>query len=96
MNYKNHYKIGFTEVSHRGKTLATSLNAKSFDNFTISMNDMPYEVGYIPNGYEHRPDLISDLFYNTVSMDWLICMFNNIKDPFQELNVGDRILIPQI
>jgi hypothetical protein len=40
--------------------------------------------------------LISNLFYDTTSYDWLILMFNNIKDPFQELNVDDRILIPNL
>lgn len=54
------------------------------------------DVGYIPAGYEHRPDLISNLFYDTVTKDWLIMMFNNIKDPFQELNVGDRVLLPKV
>ena len=24
-------------------------------------------------------------------LDWMICWVNNINDPFQQLNVGDRI-----
>jgi len=96
MKYKNHYNIGYKEVVHRGKRLATSFNSKDFDTFMDSIQFKEVEVGFIPTGYEHRPDLISDLYYNTVSMDWLICMANNIKDPFQGLNVGDRILIPII
>ena len=95
MNYINHYKISNTVVDHRGKTVITSLNSK-LDEFMRNLENKEVEVGYIPAGYEHRPDLISNLFYNTVTYDWMILMFNNIKDPFQELNVGDRILLPKI
>lgn len=95
MNYINHYKISNTVVNHRGKTVITSLNSK-LDEFIRNLENKEVEVGYIPAGYEHRPDLISNLFYNTVTYDWMILMFNNIKDPFQELNVGDRILLPKI
>lgn len=95
MNYINHYKISNTVVDHKGKTVVTSLNSK-LDEFIKNLENREIEVGYIPAGYEHRPDLISNLFYNTVTYDWMILMFNNIKDPFQELNVGDRILLPKI
>lgn len=95
MKYINHYTFAVDFKDHKNKVIATSLNT-DFDNFIINMNDTEYEVAYIVDGYQHRPDLISDLFYNTVTNDWMIMMFNNIKDPFQELNVGDRILIPKI
>jgi glutathionyl-hydroquinone reductase len=95
MDYINHYKISNTVVNHRGKTVITSLNSK-LDEFINSLRFKEIEVGYIPAGYEHRPDLISNLFYDTVTYDWMILMFNNIKDPFQELNVGDRILLPKL
>ena len=95
MNYINHYKVGVTQVNHKGKTLVTSLNTE-LSEYLTSLQSVDVDVGYIPAGYEHRPDLISDLFYDTVTKDWLILMFNNIKDPFQELNIGDRILLPKI
>ena len=95
MEYINHYKVGVNQVVHRGKTLATSHNT-DLPNYLTSLESVEVDVGYIPAGYEHRPDLISDLFYDTVTKDWLILMFNNIKDPFQELNIGDRILLPKI
>lgn len=95
MRYINHYTVGSIQAEHKGKLITTSLNAGLEDYFK-GLESIEIEVGYIPVGYEHRPDLISDLFYNTVTKDWLIMMFNNIKDPFQELNVGDRILLPKI
>lgn len=95
MNYVNHYKLGNSSATHRGKIIKTSLNSP-FENFLQTMPAYSYEIGYVPAGYEHRPDLISNLFYDTPTNDWLIMMYNNISDPFQGLNVGDRVLIPKL
>ena len=95
MNYINHYKIGANIVKHKSKSIATSLNTQ-FDSYMSIIQKGKFEVAYIQAGYEHRPDLLSELFYSTVTYDWLIVMANNIKDPFQELNAGDRILIPRV
>lgn len=94
-NYSNQYSIGHTKVFHKNKVIATSLNSNSFENYYVEMNNKSYDVGYIPAGYEHRPDLISFLFYGTPTNDWLICYINNIDDPFNKLNVGDKILLPR-
>lgn len=95
MNYNNHYSVDFNEVIHRDKKLVTSLNS-GFEQYASDLRSKTYQVIKIIPGYEHRPDLISTIFYNTAKYDWLIMLFNNIKDPFQELNVGDTILIPNI
>ena len=92
--YNNHLSFGFSNVRHKGKELVTSFGSDSFEFNYVNINKMPFSVGYIPAGYEHRADLISNLFYNTPTLDWFLCFFNNIKDPFNQLNVGDRILIP--
>ena len=95
MRYINHYTVGLTQVEHRGKLITASLHT-GVNEYLMNLEKVEIDVGYIPAGYEHRPDLISNLFYNTVTKDWLIIMFNNIKDPFQELNIGDRVLLPRI
>jgi hypothetical protein len=82
-------------VVHKDKKLVKA-DSEAIYNFLESINLEKVEVVYIPAGYEHRPDLISQYFYNTVKNDWIIMMYNNISDPFQQLNVGDRLLIPQI
>jgi hypothetical protein len=82
-------------VVHKDKKLVKA-DSEAIYNFLESINLEKVEVVYIPAGYEHRPDLISEYFYNTVKNDWIIMMYNNISDPFQQLNVGDRLLIPQI
>ena len=37
---------------------------------------------------------ISYKHYNTIELWWLICKFNNVKDPFEELKAGTYIKIP--
>jgi hypothetical protein len=93
VSYKNHLKIGSTTVRHKGQLAVCSLNSLEFRNFIKSLDNQTYQVGTIPPGYEHRADKISNLFYETPDLDWLICWSNNISDPFQQLNVGDRVKI---
>lgn len=93
LSYRNHLKAGHVTIKHKNKTVVTSLNSVDFRNFIDSLRDVNYLTGTIPPGYEHRADKISNLFYETPELDWLICWTNNISDPFQQLNVGDRIRI---
>ena len=93
MTYKNHLKAGYTDILHKGKRVATSLNSSEFKTFIKSLDETSYLVGTIPPGFEHRADKISELFYETPELDWLICWTNNVSDPFQQLNIGDRIRI---
>ncbi len=94
MKYINQYSVGSEIVTHKGKKLTVGRSA-SISSLLDSL--LPgCRLGTIPAGYEHRPDLISNLFYGTVTNDWILVMINNIKDPFQQLNVGDSILIPTL
>lgn len=95
MRYINHYNLGNFQVVHKFKNITVS-ESVSVSDFIDQLSVNGYTVGKIPPGYEHRPDLISDLFYGTVTKDWVIVMFNKIKDPFQQLNAGDEILIPNL
>ena len=49
---------------------------------------LPQEVG--------RPDIIAYKHYADVNLWWVICMVNDIKDPFLEMKSGDTVLIPDI
>ena len=94
---KGHYELGYGEVFHRNKPTVTSTVSREA-NIALSnlIHTFDFEVAYIPVGYEHRPDLISDLFYDSPKNDWLIMLFNNVEDPFEGLNVGDKILLPKM
>lgn len=93
MTYSNHLRMGYVETIHKNKKVVSSLNSIEFKRFITSLEDSNFRVGTIPPGFEHRADKISDLFYDTPELDWLVCWVNNVSDPFQQLNVGDRIKI---
>jgi len=94
---KGPYELDYKQVKHKHATVTTIVNTPYFDNFILNM-DQPqdYEVGYIPLGYEHRPDLISNLFYGTPKNWWLLMLVNNITDPFEGFKINERILIPKV
>lgn len=97
MNYKNHLSAGYSKVRHKGKKqLATSLFSLEFRDTLESLTSVEAEIGTIPPGFEHRADKIAELFYGAPELDWLVCWTNNVSDPFQQLNVGDRIVIFKI
>ena len=73
--------------------MVTSLNSKDFRSSLESILSRPKSVGIIPPGFEHRADLIAELFYGSPTLDWVVLWVNKISDPFQQLNSGDRITI---
>ena len=42
----------------------------------------------------NRPDLISYRNYGTVGYWWVICLVNSIQNPFEDIEIGDIIKIP--
>lgn len=93
MGYNNHLSIGVRDASFKGKRVASSINSATFEATLSNLDSLPRSVGVIPPGFEHRADLIADLFYGTPTFDWIILWVNDISDPFQQLNVGDRVTI---
>jgi len=94
---KNRYFVGSEVINHKGKNIVTTVTSPAHENYLVTLGSRyNYDVGYIPIGYEHRPDLISNLFYDTPSLWWLILQVNNLDDPFEGLNTGDRIVIPKL
>lgn len=96
MNYFNHLKIGSNEYTHKNKKVVSSINSFEIETYLNNLQNFEYEIAIIPAGFEHRADLISNVFYNTPTLDWLICWANNIDDPFQKLNAGDELKIPKL
>ena len=48
----------------------------------------------IPLTEAHRPDKISQRFYSTPHLSWVICMANGLKDPLKDFYAGRSIVIP--
>ena len=91
------YVLGSNTVKHRGVLTTTIVNTPEYESFLIDpLGSYEYEVGYVPAGYEHRPDLISNVFYGTPKNWWLLMLVNSINDPFEGFKQNDRILIPKL
>ena len=94
---KGPYALDSNTVTHRNAKVKTIYNAPAYDKLIRNLEDAyNYEVGYVPLGYEHRPDLISNVFYGTPAYWWLLMLVNSISDPSEGFKVADRILIPNV
>lgn len=95
---KGPYSFGETIIKHKGVYVNTVINNKDFEALIekLQKNNFTYETGYVPEGYIHRPDAISNIFYNTPKYWWLLMLANNINDPFEGFYLNQKIIIPTI
>lgn len=61
------------------------------DEIDESPNDRYFEV---TGEFEHRPDLISLMYYGTEQLYWVIAFANAMTEPFAQTKVGLRLRIP--
>ena len=95
LNTKSFYSIGSELYKFNNKEVRSIVGNDDADDFMENRGEMySFKIGWVPPGYEHRPDLISSVYYGTTTFWWMILLFNNITDPFEGLNIGDRILVP--
>lgn len=87
-----HYSLGFSEYRHRGKLVRSIVGNQTAIDTIKNINPNDFEVGYIPNGYEDRPDLISWVYYGTVDDYWSIMFYSNLPDAFEDFKVGKQLL----
>tara|TARA_R110000824_G_scaffold147458_1_gene316900 strand:+ start:1108 stop:1413 length:306 start_codon:yes stop_codon:yes gene_type:complete len=95
---KNRSSAGEIEIKHKGKVFRTSVGSRLYESRYSGENNteaLGLVNGNIPSGYAHRPDLISNLFYNTPTQWWVICERNSIFDVFEQLDSGSVIRIPK-
>ena len=89
------YSFGSVTVRHKNANIKTVFGSLGFDDLLSTyIEKFTYREAYVPLGYEHRPDLIANLFLGDPNFWWLILLINNIDDPFEGLNSGDKILLP--
>jgi len=95
-NSSGPYSIGFLDIKHRDATVRTIFNSTEVDSLMSNLGGIyEYEVGYIPEGFEHRPDLISNVYYGSPKYWWLLMLVNGISDPFEGFFVNQKIFIPK-
>ena len=89
--------FGYIIINHKGIPIPTTVGSEKYESFFCGLRPVAVRgqhPGNIPIGYEHRPELIANLFYNNPATWWRICETNNIFDVFEQLNPGDRIFLP--
>lgn len=102
MNYSNtskpsysRYFYGEVALSHKGRITTTSVGS-DYDRLISTLPFEKSKVGKVPILFDNRPDMISDVFYDTPGYWWYIMQANGVTDPFEQLNPGDTITIPVI
>lgn len=56
--------------------------------------DATDQIYTVTESGKRRLDLLSELFYGTTKLWWVICQVNNIVDPMQELEVNVELRVP--
>jgi hypothetical protein len=51
---------------------------------------------YVEKKYEGKPHLLGYIFYGDTGLWWIICLYNKIIDPLQEIVEGRALLIPTL
>ena len=60
------YSIGSEVYTFDNKSVQSIVGSKEADEFIENKETLySFNVGFIPAGYEHRPDLISSVYYGT-------------------------------
>tara|TARA_R110002020_G_scaffold16023_2_gene56833 strand:- start:192 stop:500 length:309 start_codon:yes stop_codon:yes gene_type:complete len=96
-NHGSRAKAGQILINHKGVKIPTSVGSHMYEREyggNMELKFFPRTEGKIPFGFNHRPELISNLFLNKPSLWWLVCERNSIFDVFEQLNAGDPIDIP--
>ena len=86
-NSKNgrYVRGGITEVS------SFALEMWDGNSLPPDPSDVSY---YVEKKYEGNPRLLGYVFYGDVGLWWVICFYNGIIDPMQEIVEGKLLLIP--
>jgi len=88
-NYRWYYKK-ITSKNYNANILGIPQLPKTLP---VSVNDIKYKV---LKSEEGRLDVIARKFYGAEYQDlmWVIMIYNNINDPFKQLEVGTELYIP--
>jgi hypothetical protein len=78
-----------------GATEVSSFALEMWDANTLppDPSDIVY---YVEKKYEGKPHLLGYIFYGDTGLWWVICAYNVIIDPIQEIIEGRALLIPTL
>jgi len=81
--------------SHKGQVVSLAFGNDYFDYFSKSTKSLfSRSEKVVPVGYEHRPDLIANVFFDDPSLWFIVMSDNGLFDPFESLTQQDRLMLP--
>ena len=87
-----HYSIGFDVYEHKGRKIRSTVGNIDADSYVQSItNRQSNAYTFIPNGLEHRPDLLANEVYGDSKKIWMVCLASNRFDVFEDFDVGAKI-----
>jgi hypothetical protein len=88
------FSIGSVDYQHKGETIRSIVGSPLADKYIVNSNKIPIEIGFIPEGFQFRPDLIAETFYDSPASWWNVMLQSNIPD-YKDLKVYTRIILPR-
>lgn len=93
MSYSRLYK---RTSLYKTKKVDENLELDLLTNVYTGIDFKMESVFTITSNLAGKPSLISNELYGQTSLGWLIMMFNDIMDPYEELYAGRRIKVPKL
>lgn len=88
----SHYETGADIFEHKGVKITSVVGVDSSDRFVERISSLKNSAyAYVPNGLEHRPDLLANQVYKDSDKFWLVCLGSNRFDVFEDFDVGAKI-----
>lgn len=90
-------RANFIPVNTRVKrdTLSTFPDILSSKYINLIESVRNYNIITVTSVEEFRPDIISKQYYGTEELWWVICQFNGVVNPLEDLYKGLEIKIPK-
>ncbi len=86
-------RLKFHDTFINDGTIEVDMNSEYMSLFQINN---PTTIHTVSSSDKSRPDIISFIKYNSTQYWWIIMMVNNIDDIWNDLDVGDDLIIPSI
>lgn len=86
-------RLKFHDIYINDGVAEVDMNSEYFGLFELRN---PTTIHTVTSSDKIRPDIISFLKYGSTQYWWIIMMVNNIDDIWNDLEVGDELIIPSM
>mgnify|MGYP006093130751 FL=1 len=82
------YFENFPTIEYEGQQVKDITRRNSFTSFVTS-NPMLYLPYTVKEGY--KPEDVANAYYGSTDFTWLVCMSNNIIDPYHQWPMAESV-----